>query len=183
MACRVCADWPDELAHARWAYELAPPVDDLVHGLKYEGWRELAGTMGEALARVELPLPEGEPVVVPVPTTPERLASRGYNQAELLAREVARRRGWPLVPALARPGRAGSQTSLGPRERAINVQGAFVAGAEASAARGRPAVLVDDVLTTGATAGEAARVLASLGCAPVVVLTYARATGRMRDAA
>src|SRR5690606_7580647 len=72
-ACRVCADWPDELAHARWAYELAPPVDDLVHGLKYEGCRELAGMMGEALARVELPLPEGEPAVVPVPTTPERL--------------------------------------------------------------------------------------------------------------
>ncbi|HET9949126.1 MAG TPA: double zinc ribbon domain-containing protein [Longimicrobiales bacterium] len=173
--CRECAAWPPELARARWAYVLAPPAADLVHALKYEGWAELADFMGDAMARLELPPPGPDTVVVPVPTTPDRLRRRGYNQAELLARRVARARGATVAAVLARRAGGRSQTELGPHERMENVRGAFVPGADAAAVAGAPVLLVDDVLTTGATAAEAARQLAVLGAREVTLVAFARA--------
>lgn len=144
-----------------------------MHALKYEGWRELATTMGDAVAKL---VPEGPMVVVPVPTTAERLVTRGYNQAGLLAVRVAEARGLPFVPALARTGSRGSQTSLTPSERRENVRDAFApAPGHEGAVSGARVLLVDDVLTTGATASEAAGVLAAMGAASVLLLTYARA--------
>src|SRR5690606_28416765 len=123
-------------------------------------------------------------IVVPVPTSPGRLRARGYNQAELLAERVAARRGEPLVHALDRPVASGSQTSLAPEARRLNVRGAFAPGRQITAARGRSVLLVDDVLTTGATVSEAALTLAEHGTGPVVVLTFARSlAGRARAAA
>lgn len=158
---------------------LRPPADDLVHALKYEGWPELASFMGDALARLVGTGPqraERRTVVVPVPTTAERLRSRGYNQAELLARRVAEARDLPLCRALERPGAQRSQTQLTPAERRENVRGAFrAARGLAGPIRGAHALLVDDVLTTGATAAEAASALAHIGAETVTVLTFARA--------
>ena len=170
---------------ARFAFELASPVDDLVHGLKYEGWRELAGLMGEAVARLDVPDQwVRNAVVVPVPTTPNRLRSRGYNQAALLAMRVADLRRLPLVNALERREGAGSQTTLTRDERRRNVRGAFAPTREAARARGRTVLLVDDVLTTGATVSEAADALSEAGVPEVVVLTFARVVPtRARDAA
>jgi ComF family protein len=177
--CPECATWPAALTHARYAYVLRPPADDLVHALKYEGWRELAALMGDAVARL---VPEGEAlrsqrtVVVPVPTTAERMRGRGYNQAELLAARVAEARGMPLRRALVRPGARRSQTALTPAERRENVRGAFAPAPDArDAVEGARVLLVDDVLTTGATASEAASVLADVGAERVTLLTYARA--------
>ncbi|MCA1792242.1 MAG: double zinc ribbon domain-containing protein, partial [Thioalkalivibrio sp.] len=114
MACRECEGWPETITAARFAYELAPPATDLVHGLKYEGWRELAIYMGDVMARLDDggPPTERSTVVVPVPTTRRRLRTRGYNQAELLARRVAEVRELPMVAALERVGATGSQTTL-----------------------------------------------------------------------
>jgi predicted amidophosphoribosyltransferase len=176
--CRECESWPAELGAARYAWVLRPPADDLVHALKYEGWRELAGPMGDAVARLIPPEADGagsRMVVVPVPTTEERLRSRGYNQAELIARRVAEVRGLRLVPALRRVGSRGSQTSLAPDARRANVRGAFAPAPEGPDIRGASVLLVDDVLTTGATASEAATTLAGMGSASVMLLTYARA--------
>ena len=153
-------------------------MDDLVHGLKYEGWRQLAPTMGQAMAALELPWPgnaPAPPLVVPVPTSPRRLRARGYNQAELLARQVASALGMRMVAALERAGASPSQTSLAPEARWRNVRGAFRPGPGAAAAEGRSVILVDDVLTTGATASAAAECLADAGAGPVVVVTFARA--------
>lgn len=179
MTCRECASWPPELTAARFAFELAPPADDLVHGLKYEGWRELAGVMGDAMASVEIPgrSPGESFVVVPVPTTPERLRARGYNQAGLLAERVALRTGLSFAPALARPTARGSQTSLAPEARRDNVRGAFEPTGRSDEVRGRSVLLVDDVLTTGATISEAAVTLARAGAVRVVASTFARALG------
>jgi len=173
--CRECAPWPQEIAAARFCFELVPPVDDLVHGLKYEGWRELAPFMGRALAGAPIPVPWYDVVVVPVPTTRARLRDRGYNQAELLARVVAQRRSVPLAHALTRPRSTGSQTALTADGRLANVRGAFDRGAQAGLVRGRTVVLVDDVLTTGATASAAAESLSVLGAERIIVLTFARA--------
>lgn len=184
---------------------------DLVHGLKYEGWRELADTMGRAMARTaraELDAPSfveayRTALVVPVPTTDRRMRDRGYNQARLLAEVVASDLDRPLAEALRRGRAPSSQTTLSPRERRENVRGAFhIASCREGLAAdherrpddregrpddpedrlavsreltGRDILLVDDVLTTGATAGEAARTLAAAGAASVQLLTFARA--------
>lgn len=174
--CRECVDWSEGIVAARFAFELVPPVDDLVHGLKYEGWRRLAELMGGAIARLDAPVPDGrDAVVVPIPTTPGRLRTRGYNQAELLAREVANAKRWPLVSALARREGAGSQTTLNRDERHRNVRGAFHPTPEAIRVRDRGVLLIDDVLTTGATVSAAADILCQAGASEVVVATFARA--------
>ena len=174
--CIECRDWPPELTAARYAYVLEPPADDLVHALKYEGWSELAELMGGALAALDAPGDGRYSVVVPVPTTARRMRRRGYNQAELLARRLAADRGLRLVHALERSGEGRSQTTLAPTERRENVRGVFahVAGA-APHVSGADVLLVDDVLTTGATASSSATALASLGAASVTLVAYARA--------
>jgi ComF family protein len=156
---------------------LAPPADDLVHALKYEGWPELASVMGADMVRAAPRTAAGaSALVVPIPTTARRLKRRGYNQAELLAQEVAGRLGLPLLRALARHGEGPSQTDLSPAERRENVRGAFVpARTGGSDVQGADVLLVDDVLTTGATAGEAAEVLARMGVRSVTALAFARA--------
>jgi ComF family protein len=182
-SCRECRGWPDALASARYAYLLETPADDLVHALKYEGWRELAVEMGRAMARV--PLPEaarGARFVAPVPTTAARLRRRGYNQAELLARQVARSLDLPLWSALERTRGGATQVALHPSQRRANVKGAFAvrSGVEARL-RGAHVLLVDDVLTTGSTAGAAATELARAGASGVTLVAFARAMPRYRS--
>lgn len=176
--CLECRDWPAELSRARYAHVLAPPATDLIHALKYEGWGELAALMGGVMAhtaREHLPRPEhrgGSRVVVPVPTTDRRLKARGYNQARLLAEVVAGELGLPILGALVRRKAPTSQTTLSPRARRENVRDAFDA---VHGLRGAHVLLVDDVLTTGATAGEAARTLTGAGAGDVSLVAYGRA--------
>jgi ComF family protein len=173
--CLPCRDWPAAVDRARAAYLLGGPAADLVHALKYEGWSELADFMAGRMARALDPVPASAAVVVPVPTTARRMRARGYNQAQLLARSVAELLGLPRSDALARASGRRSQTTLAPSERRRNIRGAFVPTEEAQRVVGRDVVLVDDVLTTGATAGEAASVLSARGAATVTVLAFARA--------
>ena len=177
--CLECAEWPEALTGARTSAVLEPPADALVHALKYEGWTRIAAPMGARMARL-CPLPDH--VVVPVPTTPARLKARGYNQAELLAERYAAALGLPVAHALARTRSGPSQVALAPDRRRANVAGAFeVVEAERPALAGRPIALVDDVLTTGATAGAAAAALERAGVPGVIVVTFARALpGRAR---
>jgi ComF family protein len=166
------------LGAARFAYVLAHPADDLVHALKYEGWPELASMMGRDLARLDLPAGtfDGPCVVVPVPTTARRKRSRGYNQAELLAANVAGPLGVPLCRALVRVSEGRSQTALTPTERRENVRGVFAPeGPTDPRVVGARVLLVDDVLTTGATASEAASALVAMGARAVTLLAFARA--------
>lgn len=177
--CLECQEWAPALGAARYAYVLRPPADDLVHALKYEDWPELAVVMGDDLARLPIPDRSGtgrRTVVVPVPTTASRLRRRGYNQAELLARRVSAVLDLPLCEALLRPTARRSQTALTPAERRENVRGTFGASTPASSRiRGARVLLIDDVLTTGATASEAAATLERHGAETVTLLTYARA--------
>jgi len=186
--CHECRDWPAALDAARYAYVLEPPADDLVHALKYEGWGELADLMGRAVAKLDpagrsMTRPPTErssgrdpAIVVPVPTTARRLKRRGYNQAALLAARVAAERAARLVHGIERAGEGRSQTALAPAERRLNVRGAFTPAREAAAAvAGAHVLLVDDVLTTGATASEAACALRGMGAASVTLLAFARA--------
>lgn len=176
--CTECQEWPPIIRGARSAVVLAPPADGLVYALKYGGWPELAGEMAERMVTECFPLPgvSRNAPVVPVPTTPSRLRARGYNQARVLAAEVARQTGGALVDGLHRSGDGRSQISLQPGERRSNVEAAFGFDEEAREAVGnREVLLVDDVLTTGATVAAAATALGEGGVAAVAILTFARA--------
>jgi ComF family protein len=115
-------------------------------------------------------------VVQAVPTTKARLRERGYNQAALIAQAFARKTQIPYVEWLDRAPATSSQTTLQPAKRAANVAGAFcLRPAEQQSVAGCRIILIDDVLTTGATVSECADTLAAAGAAAVCVLTYARA--------
>jgi ComF family protein len=176
--CLECAEWGEEVVGARSAVLLRPPADELVHGLKYGGWVELAGLMGRRMVRRAIPpgLASGPYVVVPVPTTKRRLRSRGYNQAYLLAAAVSEEVGRPLYEALERRHGGPTQVGLHPAQRRANVKNAFVARKDAMTGLSDVRVLlVDDVLTTGSTATAAARALVQAGAAEVFLSTFARA--------
>ncbi|TVR63821.1 MAG: ComF family protein [Gemmatimonadales bacterium] len=163
---------------------LSAPADRFVYALKYGGWPEVAGFMAARMVALLTPEERSGPwVLVPVPTTPSRQRTRGYNQAELLAREVARKTGLPLEHALQRKEGGGTQVALHRQERRANVEGAFEAmdGAH-SRLRGRPVLLVDDVLTTGATGYAAADALTvGAAAARVRLITFARSLPQEDD--
>jgi ComF family protein len=158
---------------------MAGTAATMVHALKYGGWGELAEEMGARMAEVRFPREVEREIdaLVAVPLSPARLRERGFNQAELLARAVARRRGWPLMAGLlVRERHTRRQARLAPRERLANVAGAFrVPAARRSLIADAHLLLVDDVLTTAATAQDCVRALCRAGARAVSVLTFARA--------
>ena len=149
---------------------------EAVHAFKFRGRRAMAAPLGDLLVEaMDGRLPAGLPgLLVPVPLHPRRQRERGFNQASLLARRVARIWRVPvhddvLVRAVATP----SQTELDAPARRANVRDAFRLRRPELVA-GRHVLLVDDILTTGATLSECARSLRTGGAAVVGALTVAR---------
>jgi ComF family protein len=173
-ACGFCRAWPEVFAWAASAVWLEEgPARDLVHALKYGGWRLAAAPMAEAMARNMAGALRGVDVLVPVPLGARRLRERGYNQAAVLAGALAERLGARVeAAALTRSRETRSQTALAPADRWRNVAGAFAAAGDLSGTR---VAVVDDVLTTGATLAACAAGLASGGAKAVGAATFARA--------
>ncbi|HEY6547297.1 MAG TPA: ComF family protein [Vicinamibacteria bacterium] len=148
----------------------------LVHELKYRGRRRVAARLAEELLaspRIRALL-AGDGVLVPVPLHPRRRRERGFNQSELVARELSTRTGRALCAnALVRRKDTAPQSDLTAAERRRNVAGAFAVRQRARVA-GRVVVLVDDVWTTGATARACARILREAGAVEVRLLSLAR---------
>ena len=150
------------------------PARTLVHRLKYSDRSELARPIARWMARAGADILADADLVAPVPLHPLRLWRRRFNQAAMLAREVARDAGRPCdLGALLRVKATRSQVGLSRAQRAENMQGAFRV-AERAQVRGRNVVLIDDVLTSGATVNAAARVLLRAGAGRVDVLVFAR---------
>ena len=133
--------------------------------------------MGRLLASA-LPREQGFDVIVPMPLHWRKRWRRGFNQAALLAREIARRTHMPISYALRRVKHTGAQAGLTNAKRRQNVSGAFRARPRAALA-GKRVLLIDDVLTTGATAASCARALRLAGAREVTLLTLARADRRI----
>lgn len=164
----------DLVAWAPLAYEGA--ARDLVRALKFRGALRLAGPMAAAIAANAPPGALGGGTLVPVPLHGGRRRRRGFNQAEELALALEARTGTPVVDCLRRSAARGQQVGRGRIERlealehAIELRGGAVAPVAP--------VLVDDVLTTGATLRACAAALLSRGSGPVRAVTYARTLGR-----
>ena len=163
-----------DAARALGLYLAAPgklnPLARAVRALKYRGHRGVASSFGRAMAERLVPPSDG--LVVPVPLHRARLRERGYDQAALLARALARRAGLPIaLRGLVRRRAPAAQAGRDAAARRANLRDAFVATTPCA---GRPVVLVDDVLTTGATADACARALRTAGARAVHVLTVGR---------
>jgi len=176
--CSRCLRAPPSFRAARAAFVHTGPLARAIHRFKYEGHSELALPLARALAEASrewLGSLGGEPVLVPIPLHHRRLIRRGYDQAALLARALARATGLPVRSTLLRRIRATRrQVGLTEAQRTENVHRAFSARGSLP---GGPVVLVDDVLTTGATARGACEALREVGTRWVYVLTLARAVG------
>jgi ComF family protein len=167
---------PPAYARARAAVRYDDVARTLVHALKYQDRTDLAPAMGRWMARAGRELLGEADVLVPVPLHWRRGWSRRYNQSGALARVIERQTGVKLASeALRRVRPTQQQIGLSRAQRASNVQGAFkVAPERAAAVQGRRVVLIDDVLTTGATTDACARALLRAKAASVDVLVFAR---------
>ena len=171
--CPPCATDPPRFAWARAAALYEGALRDALHAFKFRGKRALAhplaALLGETLADH---LPQDVDALVPVPLAVARERDRGFNQAALLAERLAIEIDVPSRPGWLRRTRGTApQTELTAAERRANVHGAFAAGSDV---RGRSVALVDDVLTTGATASACAGALLDAGARRVGVVTVAR---------
>jgi ComF family protein len=149
----------------------------LIHLFKYGRVETLSKPLGRLLARA-LPREQSFDVIVPMPLHWRKRWQRGFNQAELLAREVGRRTHVPVANALRRVRNTASQAGLTSAKRRENVSGSFRAKKRA-ALDGLSVLLIDDVMTTGATAASCARALKRGGARQVTLLTLARVDRRL----
>lgn len=174
--CGACAREGPLYAHARAAMQYDEASRTLVLAFKHGDKLQLAPALGLFMRHAGAELLAGCDIIVPVPLHWTRLFARRYNQAAVLAHAIARSGGPPVAADLLQRRRATpSQGRSGRAERRRNVRGAF-ALKRGSNVIGRRIVLIDDVLTTGATVTECARVLLDSGAKAVDVLTLARTT-------
>jgi ComF family protein len=149
----------------------------LIHLFKFDKVHTLAGPLAKFLS-LALPREERFDVIVPMPLHWKRRWERGFNQSELLARAIARRWNVPVEQAVRRVKPTAPQAGLTNAKRRANVSGAFQARKGRRLDRAR-VLLVDDVMTTGATAAACARVLKRAGAAHVALLAVARTDRRI----
>jgi len=143
---------------------------EAIHHLKFHGRKRLSVPLGTMMLALDIPRADG---IVPVPLTRASLIKRGFNQSLLIARVIARELGIPLrMDSLHKKRETLPQVGLSATERRTNLRGAFGVHDDI---RGQQLLLVDDVMTTGATVRECAKTLVRSGAREVIVLTLARA--------
>ena len=176
--CRISPMERSECVGRQWtalsAFWYQDQARRLVHQVKFNGDWQAARPLGDQMALVLAQADWLHQVdcLVPVPVHPLRMRQRGYNQAQVLAQQVADHTGIPLCPdLLLRNREQGSQINRSRQERMLAMKGVF----SAAKAHGRHILLVDDVLTTGATAAACASALQAAGAAEVRILTACRA--------
>ena len=169
--CNSCTHAGSDMPRTRTASTFDGTVREAIHALKYGDRPDVARRLATLLeAPAQLVTSGTRPIVVPIALHPRRLDARGYDQSGLLAANLARDCEWSMVAALTRVRDTPTQVGLGRVARRTNVAGAFTATMRLD---GMHILLVDDVLTTGATLTEAARTCRAAGAASVVATCLA----------
>jgi ComF family protein len=181
LSMEAIAD-PPAYRRARAAVRFDDVARTLVHAFKYGDRLDLAPMMGRWMATAGHSLTAEADAIIPVPLHWRRYWARRFNQSALLAEAIAKASGVPLVlGALKRVKATPQQVGLSQSARALNVQGAFrVSPSGKATVVGHRLILVDDVITTGATVDACARALLRAGAAEVNVLTFARVVAAAR---
>jgi ComF family protein len=168
-------DVPEPLLQLEWCAPFHGVVRDALHAIKYQGEQRLAEPLGRAIARRWTAVGVGAELVMNVPVHRDRERQRGYDQARLIASHAADHLGLPFVPALFRARSTIAQFDLDRRDRAKNVRDAFAVDPRATeGVIGRWILLVDDVVTTGATLAACAAAIEAAGALGVSAITVAR---------
>lgn len=181
LSMQAIAD-PPAYARARAAVRYDDVARALVHAFKYGDRLDLAPTLGGWMARAGHELLADADALVPVPLHWRRLWARRFNQSAALALAISRIAGIPMAaPVLKRVRATAQQVGLTKTERALNVQGAFRVPPDAKGeVAGRRLIVIDDVLTSGATADACARALLRAGAERVDILILARVVDAIR---
>jgi len=169
--CETCRHYSDLYSVVVATYFGIGPVRSLIHGLKYGKLADLSKILGNILVSAAIQNKLKDLIVVPVPLHYRREKERGFNQAELLAKYFSGKLDAPFVRVLQRIRHTVSQTKLTREQRLLNIKNAFVARRLVT---GDTILLIDDVLTTGATLEECAKVLKQAGAKRVMALVVAR---------
>lgn len=174
--CASCRSLPpDPLCGIRGAVRYQGPVRFAIHAFKYRGMTDLAAPLAGYLMAYLEAHPLAVDYLVPVPLHEERLAFRGYNQSELLAKALGKAKGLPVrTDLIARTRHTQPQVQLKARQRRTNMQEAF-APMQADRLHGETVLLIDDVCTTGSTLDACAVALHEAGAGDIWALTVARA--------
>lgn len=172
IVCDECKDETYAFTAARASFIYCDAAATLVHKLKYRDARYLAPVMAEFMVDTFYETDWQVDAVTFVPLHIKRRRERGYNQSELLAQEVAARIGRECKPLLKKTVHTSHMVGLNKAQRKERIHGSFVLAEEANCTD-KSVLLIDDVLTTGATANECARVLKEAKCGVVYVLTFA----------
>ena len=172
--CRLGASGFDA-AYSFGSYEAE--LRQMIHLFKYSGIRTLANPLGHLLGRA-LPRDQRFDAIVPMPMHWRKRWQRGFNQADLLAHQVASRTQVPVMHPVRRVHQKAAQAGLTNAKRRANVVGAFRVRKRGAVA-GLRILLIDDVMTTGATAGACAKALKHAGALHVTLLTVARVDRRV----
>ena len=170
--CQLCLETPPAFDGIRAPYRMEGAIKEAVHHLKYRGLKAAAPELAELLARylAEHPIPSD--VLIPVPLHPRRLRRRGYNQSELLAKELSKKLDLVMdQKLLARTRNTPPQVNASRFERRDNVQDSFRCNGSVDR---RAVILVDDVATTGSTLSACAAALKAAGASSVWGLVLAR---------
>jgi ComF family protein len=173
VPCGQCQQHPPAYAHTHAAFRYGAPVDGLIHGGKYGNRLDWIAALGRRLSMSVASRVDRIDLLVPVPLHYARLRERGYNQSVELARPLAKRFRLPLALAIRRVRATPTQTGLSRDARRRNVRHAFVA--KPDDVLGRRIAIIDDVMTSGATADALSRCLRRAGAAYVEVWVVARA--------
>lgn len=175
VLCGRCISEPPAFDQVISPFLYAEPMNQLIHGLKYQHQLRLSRWLGsQLLLALQLQKAPGHKpdAILPLPLHPARMKSRGFNQAMEIARPIARALHAPLHPlAVCRIRDTEPQATLPREERQRNIRGAFECREDYS---GKTVLVIDDVLTTGSSANELARVLKLHGARQVIVGVAAR---------
>lgn len=182
MVSAAAASRPPAYSRARAVGHYDKTLRKLIHALKFHDRHEVRHLLASWMCRAGAELIADADLIIPVPLNRRRLLFRRFNQSALLASELARRTGLPVNPmALERTRRTRSQVGLTAKQRQKNVRGAFqVPASQRHTIKGRRILLIDDVITTGATAEACTRALLGCDAANVDVLAVALVADPLR---